>query len=205
MDGHIPIVAERPTVLVTTRMFDETAAAFLTENGCVVRRSGLPEAVQDSALSPRLVRDQLDGVSGWIVGIYPVTRDLMEAFPDLRATSRRGVGYDTVGVEAARDLGCIVTIPAGGNEQSVADDAVALMLSVASRICESDRQMRAGSWETLTTSELHGKTVGLIGLGRIARGVAKRVQAFDTRVIAHDPSPEAADRVVRNGIEMMDF
>jgi D-3-phosphoglycerate dehydrogenase len=205
MDDRTRRGPQRPTVLVTTRTFDAAAAAFLTGNGCIVRRSGLPDTVQDSALSQERVRDLLRGVSGWIVGVYPVTRELMEEFPRLEVISRRGVGYDTVDVQAARDLQRIVTIAAGGNEQSVADHTVGLMLGVACRICESDRRMRAGAWETLTTLELHGKTVGLVGLGRIARGVAKRVQGFDARVIAYDPSPEAADHAAANGIAMTDL
>jgi D-3-phosphoglycerate dehydrogenase len=191
-------------VLVSTRFFDPATETFLRDNGCDVVRTGLPDDVQDDTLDAATLARLLDGAEGWIVGMVPVTRDLLRAHPALRVIARRGVGYNNVDVEAARDLGRTVTIAPGGNEASVADHALGMMLAVAKRLREGHLAMQNGRWTPLVTSELFEKTVGLVGFGRIARAVARRLRGFDARILAYDPAPDHAAAAAA-GVEFVDL
>ena len=177
-------------VLVSTRFFDPAAEKLLTDNQCTLVRTGLPNDIQDDVLTPDALNRLLDGVDGWIVGTVPVTRPLMEANPQLKVIARRGVGFNNVDIEAARELKRHVTIASGGNEASVADHAVAMCLSLAKKLNEGHQALQQGNWTTFVTTELFEKTVGLIGFGRIARAVAKRLKGFDATILAYDPFPD---------------
>jgi D-3-phosphoglycerate dehydrogenase len=181
-------------VLVSTRYFDEAGERRLIEAGCTVIRTGLPDNVQDDTLSSERINELLANINGWIVGTAPVTRELLAAHPGLRIIARRGVGYDNVEVDAVHDLGRTLTIAPGGNEPAVADHAVGMMLAIAKRLREGHLALQADRWTPLVGTELYRKTMGLIGLGRIARAVARRLSGFDGTVIAYDPmlSLEAA-------------
>jgi D-3-phosphoglycerate dehydrogenase / 2-oxoglutarate reductase len=194
----------RFNILVSTRYFDQAAQQFLEEHGCAVRRTGLADDVQDEVLEPGALDSLLDGVQGWIVGTAHVTRDVMLRHPELKVIARRGVGYDAVDIDAARELGRRVTIAPGGNEPAVADHAVGMMLAVAKRLHEGHLAMQAGRLSPLVGTELFGKTVGLVGFGRIAQAVARRVRGFDAEVIAYDPFHN--DRIARDvGARFVDF
>lgn len=177
-------------VVITQQFFDEESVAYLKANGCDVTISKLPGGKPDGTLSHDELVDLLGGANGWIVGHARVTRELLAALPDLIVISRRGVGYDRVDVEAARDLGRVVTIAVGGNEAAVADLAIGLMLGIGRRIGESQEAMKAGKWSILTGTDLARKTVGLVGLGRIGRQVVQRLKAFDTRILVSAPRPD---------------
>lgn len=179
------------TVLVTTRFFDEAATAFLRERGCEVVTSGLRYDQMDTELPPERLRALLVGATGWIVGTVAVTSDIIAASPGLRIIARRGVGYDNVDTQAARRVGCFVTNTPGGNEPSVADHAVAMMLAVGKRLRDSHERMLGGHWNPLAGTDLFRKTVGLVGLGRIAREVARRVSGFDVEILGHDIAADA--------------
>ncbi len=191
-------------ILASTRFFDHATEQYLHDQGCEVVRTGLADEVQDDVLDPVRLGELLEGVDGWIVGTAPVTRELLTSRPSVRVIARRGVGYDTVDVVAAKELGRVVTIAPGGNEPAVADHAVALMLGVAKRLREGHQALQNGRWQPLTSSELYRKTVGLIGFGRISRAVAKRVAGFDARVIAYDPFPDKA-AAEELGVEFVDL
>ncbi len=193
------------SVLVTARHFDEDAAAFLRAQGYGVIDPGLPPGASDSSLPPDEVLRLLDGVQGWIVGTASVTHALLTARPDLRVLSRRGVGYERIDTAAAQELGRVVTIAAGGNQDSVADHAVGLMLGVGKQLGAMSEQIRkGGDWSVGTTLELYGKTVGIIGLGRIGRVLARRLSGFDTTVLAYDIAPDAA-YAAQHGIRLVDL
>jgi len=179
-------------VVVTQRFFDEAAAAFLRDAGCVVTIAELPPGQADGGLSHEQLAGLLDGAQGWIVGHARVTRELLTALPELSIVSRRGVGYERVDLEAARDLGRVVTIAAGGNDASVADQAIGMMIGVGRRFRETQAQMIGGSWSILMGSDLYRKTVGVIGLGRIGRSVVKRLSGFEARVLVATSRPDPA-------------
>lgn len=180
-------------VLVTIRFFDEASVARLEEAGYRVLRADIAYDALDTSITPG-IEQALKTAQAWILGAAPVTRSLLERFPNLQVVARRGVGYDSVDVAAIKDLGRLLTNTPGGNEPAVADHALALMLAVGKRVAEAHQRMQAGDWRALVGTELHGKTVGLVGLGRIGRLVAKRLSGFDAKVLAFDPylSSEAA-------------
>ncbi len=128
-----------------------------------------------------------------------VTPDLLQCAPRLRVVGRAGVGVDNVDIEAATRRGIAVMNTPGANAVAVAELTLALMLCLARRVPHADQTTRAGKWEkkSLQGSELRGKTLGIVGLGRIGVEVARRAKAFGMRVIASDPyvAPRAAEEL----------
>ncbi|WP_232825161.1 hydroxyacid dehydrogenase [Salinicola sp. RZ23] len=119
---------------------------------------------------------------------------LLAHMPDLLCVSTSGSGYDTVDVEACTRAGVLVMNQAGANARSVAEHTLGLMLGLNKRLAESDHRLRRGgdfSREDLMGRELHGKTLGLVGIGHIGRRVAELARAFGMHVIAHDPLLDA--------------
>jgi D-3-phosphoglycerate dehydrogenase / 2-oxoglutarate reductase len=117
-----------------------------------------------------------------------VTRDLLDKAPKLRAVGRAGVGVDNIDLPEATRRGVLVMSTPGGNAVSVAEHTFALMLALARQVPKVDAGLREGRWEKSSSgTELRGKTLGLIGLGRIGGEVARRAEAFDMKVIAYDP------------------
>jgi D-3-phosphoglycerate dehydrogenase len=190
-------------VVVTQRFFDDEAIGYLRANDCTVSIAELPEGQADGNLSHAELIDILRDADGWIVGHARVTRELLEALPKLRIVSRRGVGYERVDVDAARSLGRVVTIAAGGNDASVADHTIGLMLAIGRRLRETQMNMAAGDWSILLGSDLYGKTVGLVGLGRIGRSVVKRLKGFDVRILVSTPTRDES-YAAANGITYTD-
>src|SRR5881394_3892749 len=117
-----------------------------------------------------------------------VTAELLAKAPKLRAVGRAGVGVDNIDLEAATKRGVLVMSTPGGNAVSVAEHTFALLLSLARQVPKLDSALREGRWEKSSSgTEVRGKTLGLIGLGRIGSEVARRAEAFDMKVIAYDP------------------
>src|SRR5215813_9797426 len=118
-----------------------------------------------------------------------VNADLLRAAGKLRVIGRAGVGVDNIDLDAATKAGIAVMNTPGANAIAVAEHTLALMLALARNLARADSTTRAGQWEkkSLQGSELRGKTLGIIGLGRIGMEVAKRARAFDMKLIAHDP------------------
>jgi D-3-phosphoglycerate dehydrogenase len=179
-------VSAREGVMVTARFFDAQAADALRAQGFGVHTGGVAYDAVDSTITDTM-HETLGRCSAWIMGIPPVSKTVLERYPNLRALARRGVGYDTIDAQAVKDLGRVLTITPGSNEPSVADHTVGLMLAVGKRFLESHRRMQDGVTSVLVGHELSGKTVGLVGLGRIARLVARRLSGFDVRLVACDP------------------
>ena len=118
-----------------------------------------------------------------------VDAKLLEAGPRLRVIARAGTGVDNVDLAAATARGILVINAPGANSVSVAEHALALMLSLARSVPAADAAMKRGAWDkkSLLGAELRGKTLGLVGLGRIGQEVALRARAFGMEVVAHDP------------------
>ncbi|HXZ81588.1 MAG TPA: phosphoglycerate dehydrogenase [Terriglobales bacterium] len=125
-----------------------------------------------------------------------VTADLLEHAPKLRVIGRAGIGVDNIELEAATRKGIAVMNTPGANAVAVAEHTLGLMLSLARHLCRASELTKSGKWEkkSLEGRELRGKTLGIIGLGRIGMEVARRARAFEMTAIAHDPyiSPEIA-------------
>jgi D-3-phosphoglycerate dehydrogenase / 2-oxoglutarate reductase len=129
-----------------------------------------------------------------------VTEELLDKAPRLRVVGRAGVGVDNIDLEEATRRGVLVMSTPGGNAVSVAEHTFALLLALARQVPRLDTAIREGRWEKSSAAgtELRGKTLGLIGLGRIGSEVAVRAEAFDMKVLGYDPYiSEAAAREVQ--------
>lgn len=117
-----------------------------------------------------------------------LTKDVIEA-SNLKVIGRAGVGLDNVDLEAATKKGIIVLNAPAGNTISTAEHAMSLMMALSRNITQANRSLKEGQWERnkFTGVELYGKTLGIIGLGRIGAEVAARALAFKMNVVAHDP------------------
>ena len=118
-----------------------------------------------------------------------VTRELLQVSPNLRVVGRAGVGVDNIDLEGATEHGIPVINAPEGNTVSAAELAMALMFAVARNVASADKSVRGGEWARSRFSgmELRGKTLAIVGAGRIGAEVANRAQAFGMRTIAHDP------------------
>jgi D-3-phosphoglycerate dehydrogenase len=146
----------------------------------------------------------LPEVEGWIIrsGTKIGADDLSRA-TSLKAIGRAGVGVDNIDIAAATAHGVVVMNTPGGNTVSAAEHTVALMMSLARNIPDGDSSMKAGRWDRkkLVGMELNGKTLGLIGLGRIGQEVARRALGLRMKVIGYDPYV-AQDQLVVKDIEV---
>lgn len=135
-----------------------------------------------------------------------VTKDIIEAAAKLKIIGRAGVGLDNVDVDAASKKGVVVVNTPAGNTISTAEQALTLMLSLSRNIPQADASMKRGEWERkkFMGHELYGKTLGIVGLGRIGSEVAKRALSFGMKILAYDPylSMEKAKEL---GIEPADL
>ena len=136
-----------------------------------------------------LSNDIKDAVALIVRSATKVTAQLIASAPELRVIARAGSGVDNVDLQAASDKGILVLNAPGANSISVAEHAFALIMSSARSVPRADAQMKNGEWgkKTFRGIELRGKTLGVIGLGRIGRELAHRARAFDMSVVAHDP------------------
>jgi D-3-phosphoglycerate dehydrogenase / 2-oxoglutarate reductase len=136
-----------------------------------------------------LVRDVGDAAALLVRSATKVDANLIAAAPCLRIVARAGTGVDNVDVAAASARGVLVVNAPGANSISVAEHACALMLALARSVPAADRAMKDGRWEKkrFLGTELRGKTLGVLGLGRIGQEVALRARAFGMRIVAHDP------------------
>jgi D-3-phosphoglycerate dehydrogenase / 2-oxoglutarate reductase len=129
-----------------------------------------------------------------------VTPELLEKAQRLRVVGRAGVGVDNIDLEEATRRGVLVMSTPGGNAVSVAEHTFALLLALARQVPRLDKAIHEGRWEKSSAAgtEMRGKTLGIVGLGRIGSEVAVRAEAFDMRVLGYDPYiSEAAAREVQ--------
>ncbi len=138
---------------------------------------------------PELVATLADADALMVRSATKVTRDLIAAAPQLRVIARAGTGVDNVDLDAATARGIVVMNAPGANSISVAELAMAFILALARPIPAADAAMKTQKWEKtkFTGSEVRGKTLGIVGLGRIGQEVAQRARAFEMQILAHDP------------------
>ncbi len=132
-----------------------------------------------------------------------LTARVFESAPKLRVAARAGVGTDNIDVEAATRRGILVLNTPESSTTSTAEHTMAMLLALARRIPLAHASMARGEWtrEAFVGTELYGKTLGVVGLGKIGSEVARRAQAFGMHVRAHDPYV-SEDRAARLGIEL---
>jgi len=146
----------------------------------------------------------LSDCDGYIAGLDFVTAKAIATCDRLKVISRYGAGVDRVDIPAASAKRIAVCNTPGANAQAVADLAFGLILSVARSIPMLDRMTREEKWVRSTGIELHGKTIGILGLGAVGRAVAKRASGFSMRTLAYDPFLDEA-YAKANGIEAAGF
>jgi glyoxylate reductase len=144
-----------------------------------IPRDMLLEKVKDADGLLPLLTERIDG-------------ELMDAGENLKVVSNYAVGFNNIDTEAATERGIYVTNTPGILTDTTADAAFALLMAIARRVPEADRHIRAKGWvhawgpRMYIGSDVHGKTLGILGMGRIGSAIAKRAQGFDMKVIYHD-------------------
>lgn len=149
---------------------------------------------------PATLVEQLRGIDAVIASVEPYHREVLAA-GRLRVVARNGVGYDSVDVAAASELGIAVAISPGINQESVAEHAVALMLAAAHGYPGRHEEARSGNWQRKPLPRLAGKTLGLVGMGAIGKAVVPKAIGLGLKVIAHDPAPDR-EFAARHGVRL---
>jgi D-3-phosphoglycerate dehydrogenase len=186
-------------VLVATRSFGSTSQKpwqVLAEAGCEVVKADM----QGEMTAERMI-NLLQEIDGAVVGVVPMTAQVLENAPRLKVVSMHGVGVDHIDLDAAERLGIVIANCPGTNDQAVADLALGLMIAAARQIPAADAALRSEQWGKYSGCELWNKTLGLIGYGRIGRGVAKRSLGFDMNVLVYDPYIQP-DQVGLSGVQL---
>jgi D-3-phosphoglycerate dehydrogenase / 2-oxoglutarate reductase len=177
----------------------------LAERGLTLLKEAGHDVDVQLELSPESLLQVLPGADALIVrSATRVTAEALEAGTDLAVVGRAGIGLDNVDVEAATRRGVMVVNAPQSNILSAAEHAMALMMAQARNIPQAHAALMAGKWERSKWEgvELHGKTLGVVGLGRIGALVAQRALAFGMRLCAYDPYV-APDRARHMGVELM--
>lgn len=171
-------------VLVTPRSFgksDPQAYAILEQAGFEVVRNPTGSILTEAQLAELLA--DCDGV---VLGVDPLTAKVIEAAPRLKAVAKYGVGLDNIDLEACKARGIRVSKTVGANSEAVADYAFALMLALARQLMPIDALCRLDNWQKITTVDVTGRTLGILGFGAIGRSVARRAAGFDMTVMGYD-------------------
>jgi len=147
-------------------------------------------------LSEEELLANLDGIDATLSSMERYTAEVFDRFPKLRLISRCGVGYDNVDLAEANRRGIAIGITPDCNHEAVAEHTLALLLGAAKRMIANHHLVSSGGFRRQPTLPLRGKTLGLVGFGRIAREVARRATAFGMQVIAARSSPQGIGQIV---------
>src|SRR6478672_10606475 len=170
--------------ILVTEPLDPAGIALLEEHFTVDLELGLPRSVLLNLVRPY---DAIITRSG-----TAVTADLLESGTALRVVGRAGIGVDNIDIDAATRQGVAVVNSPNGNVRAAAEHTIALLFALARNVAQADRLLREGVWgkNRFMGTEIAGKTLGIIGLGKVGTQVARRAQALDMDVIAYDPFVE---------------
>ena len=188
----------RPRVWVSQPLFDDVIAR-LEEFFDVVSTSRVTE------YTPEQIAAALSRAEGALITLNErIGRDQIAAAPRLRAIANVGVGYNNLDIPALSAAGIVATNTPDVLTETTADFGFALLMATARRITEAERWLREGHWrqwsfQTMLGADLHGSTLGILGMGRIGQGIARRASGFDMRVLYHNRSrlPESTERETR--------
>lgn len=191
-----------PDILVTLSTFgaySDEPVRLLDESALCWRANPYGRRMQPE----EVVESGADSL-GLVAGVEPYTAETLDRLPRLRCISRCGVGMEGIDLEAARARGVAVLNTPDAPTVAVAEYALALILALLRRLVEVDSRTKDRSWRRVDGRLLAGKTVGVIGLGRVGRRVAELLLAFDARVLAADPRADAAWAGSR-GVEVVEL
>jgi D-3-phosphoglycerate dehydrogenase len=185
-------------VMVTPRSFGKSSRApleMLEDRQCDVMLNPYGRI-----LSKQEMIELIPEADAVIVGVDPLDEEVLKHARKLKVISKYGVGTDNIALSFAGQRGIKVTVTAGANTEAVADYAMALMLSCARKVIRIDQGCRQLDWTKITTVDVFGKTLGLMGLGAIGKGVAARAKGFNLKVLAYDVFQDEA-YAAEHGIE----
>jgi len=185
----------RPKVLVTRKVFDETL-------NLLSKHFDIESNQRDVSYTPAQLVKRLQGKAGGITLLTDIIDErVLAQSPDLKIVCNLAVGFNNIDLKACTRRGVMVTNTPGVLDDTTADFTWCLLLAAARRIVDGDNFLRAGKWKGWVFTyfmghDVHRKTLGILGLGRIGKGVARRAKGFDMRVIYHDPTrvDEATER-----------
>jgi gluconate 2-dehydrogenase len=183
---------DRPRVWVSRPLFDDIVERLREHFDVEVESKDRDWTRQEMA---QKLRDK----SGAVLGLAdPVDAHVLADTPLLRAVANRGVGYNNLDVSALTHAGVLATNAPGVLDETVADFAWALMLATARRVTEAERWLRAGNWKGMSFhvmlgGDVHGRMLGILGMGRIGQAVARRAVGFRMPVIYHNRSQLSGD------------
>lgn len=188
-------MSERPVVLIADKLAPSTVEAL--GDGVEVRWVDGPDR-------PALLAAVPEADALLVRSATTVDAEVLAAGTKLKIVARAGVGLDNVDVKAATARGVLVVNAPTSNIHSAAEHAVTLLLATARQIPAADASLKAHTWKrsSFNGTEIFGKTVGVVGLGRIGQLFAQRLAAFGTHIIAYDPYVSAA-RAAQLGIELL--
>ncbi len=184
--------------------------ALSTETGPhhqILRDAGFDVVVADRKLDLYTTAGLLaatEGTDAVIAGSEPWPRAVLEARPRIRVLSRTGVGFDAIDLPACDERRVVVATTPGVNHHAVAEHTLALLLGLVRGFPRRDQTVRNNVWERPSTPRLMGRTVGVVGLGRIGQAVVEKLAGFGVRVVGYDPYPNA-EFVRRTGVELLSF
>ncbi|AMV38255.1 phosphoglycerate dehydrogenase [Planctomyces sp. SH-PL62] len=186
-------------VLVTDKLSEEGLALLRAEKDV--------EVVVDSKLAkdPKALKEALKDADGIAIRSgTQLTAEVLEGQTRLKAIVRAGVGVDNIDVPAATRQGVVVMNTPGGNTISTAEQTMALMLALSRNTTKADASLKAGKWDrnSLTGVQLEGKTLGVVGLGRVGLAVAQRALGFEMKVLGYDPLL-SAEKAQEHGVELV--
>ena len=179
-----------PKVMIAPAPLAKLEGAFLN----VLRQAGFEIVYPKKQVQmvEEDVLEQMGGISACLAGSEPYTPRVFRAMPDLKVVARAGVGYDAVDVAAATEHGVVVTFAPGTNQDAVAEHCFMLILALAKNLFAQHGPIVAGKWPRQANVPLRGRTLGLVGLGRIGKAVTLRAIAFGMKVVAYEPYPDRA-------------
>ncbi len=171
-------------ILVTPRSFGKTDPGVFE----VLKNAGFEIAVNNSGgiLDRDALRTQLADCDGVILGVDPLDAGVLAGAPKLKAVAKYGVGVDNIDLVECEKRGIKVSRTVGANADAVADYAFSLMMAVARQVVTIDARCRQRDWSKITSLDINGRTLGVLGTGAIGKGVVARAKGFSMRVIAHD-------------------
>ncbi len=189
-------------VLVTIPWFKNKPAPELDrlrDHGCEILINQQERAYNEAELI-----EVVPEISATIAGSEPYNDKTLAAARSLKVIARVGVGYDMIDIDAATRHDVAVAMAFGTNHEAVADHAFCLLAALCNQLPTYHQQIADGAWGARFHHSLWQGTIGIIGLGRIGRALARRCQGFEMRILAHDIEPDH-DYAAANGIEMVDL
>jgi len=177
-----------PRILVTPRSVTSEGHPALER----LARAGFEIVMPPAGKMPTAsdLKQLLPGCVGWLAGVELITDDVLSTASDLRVISRNGTGVDAIDLESARRRGIEIRRADGANARGVAELAIGMILSLARSLPFSDAAIKAGGWSRRKGFELEGKTLGVVGYGRIGQIVAALARGLGMHVVGHDPFAE---------------